>query len=134
MNIAADKGAPDVERTSQPTFTFESGALAEGSYTYWFTAGADKTPETTLRIRFDNAAATAYVRSPPVNDPWNGATVHVEGATLEGWTVSVGDQKLEIDRQRRFAQDVPKPKGALAIRFTRAGRGVHFYIRRDGGR
>jgi len=113
--------------TKKPRATLASGKLPEGTYTWWFEAGAEQSAKSPLIIDFDNAAATAYVKPPTGAD---GGATHVEGAVIEEWTVSVGSRDLPLDKHRRFSADVaPEPgQDAIAIRIAHPKRGVHYYL------
>ncbi|MDQ3035525.1 MAG: hypothetical protein M3Y87_24175, partial [Myxococcota bacterium] len=114
-----------------------SGEIGEGTHRLWLTAGGRRSPETTLRIRFDNAAPAAMIREPSSGDALTpGATAHVSGAVLPDTDVRAGATELSIDPQLRFSGDVvvPTDSDALAIRFSHRRRGVHYYLRRVDGR
>jgi hypothetical protein len=108
-----------------------SGDLGEGTHRVWFTAGARSSPETTVRIRFDNAAPAASIRE-PAGGTVAGGTAHVSGVVLPGFSVRASGAEIPIDAQERFAGDVPVPADAdaLAIRFSHPRHGVHYYLRR----
>lgn len=109
-----------------------SGELGDGTHRVFFAAGGRRSPETTVRIRFDNAAPTASLREPAASAPLRGPTAHVSGVVLSGFTVRVGSTELPIDGQQRFSGDVPLPADfdALAVRISHPRRGVHYYLRR----
>ena len=114
-------------------YTMAAGKLAEGEYRYWFAAGGGAvSKKSTLRIEFDNAAATGYVQTPRAGASWSGPNVRVSGAAVEGWRVSVGGQLMPLDRQRRFSADVVRDpaENGIAVEFRHASRGVHLYVRR----
>lgn len=113
-----------------------SGEVGEGTHRVWFMVGGRRSPETTLRIRFDNAAATAMIREPSASTPLApGGTVHVSGAVLPDTDVRAGGSALVVDPQLRFEGDVtvPTQTDALVIRFSHPRRGVHYYLRRVTG-
>lgn len=112
---------------------FPSGALREGSYTFRFEGpGGARSPTSSLRIGFDNAAASVYVREPPARRPVRGDAVRVAGAVVPGASVSVGGRPLPLDPQRRFDAEVPVPMevDAVAIRIAHPRKGLHHYLRR----
>lgn len=114
-----------------------SGELGEGTHRVWFAAGERRSPETTIRIRFDNAAPAATLREPSPRDALvPGSTVRVSGSVLPGYTVDARGGALEIDPQLRFASEltVPTDVDSLAVRFSHPRRGVHYYVRRVAGR
>jgi hypothetical protein len=129
----------DRERTfpaSGARVELRSGEVGEGNHRLWFTVGARRSPETTLRIRFDNAAATAMIREPSAATSLTpGSTVHVSGAVLPDTDVRAGGSALPVDPQLRFEGDVsvPSQTDALVIRFSHPRRGVHYYLRRVAG-
>jgi hypothetical protein len=110
--------------------TFDSGGLRDGEHRLTYVAGGRRSPTTTVRVRFDNAAPTAHIREP------RGAiargSVHVAGQAIEGASVSVGGAPLALDGDNRFEGDstVPAELDALAIRFSHPRSGVHYYLRR----
>ncbi len=113
-----------------------SGEVGEGTHRLWFMIGTRRSPETTLRIRFDNAAATAMIRAPSTGTSLApGSTVHVSGAVLPDTDVRAGGSVLPVDPQLRFEGDVTVPvqTDALVIRFSHPRRGVHYYLRRVAG-
>ncbi len=110
--------------------TIDSGGLRDGEHRLTYVAGERRSPTTTVRVRFDNAAPTAHIREP------RGAVargaVHVSGQAIEGATVSVGGSPLALDGDHRFEGDVTAPTelDAVAIRFAHPRSGVHYYLRR----
>lgn len=108
--------------------TFGSGDLGEGTHRWWFEAGADRSPETTVQIDFDNAAATVYIRRVEVS----GDTVRVEGAAVPDARVSLEDRPVGLDDQQRFAASGPITTGrrTLALRIATPSAGVHYYVLR----
>jgi hypothetical protein len=112
------------------SYTFVGGELRDGEHRLTYVAGGRRSPTTTVRIRFDNAAPTAHIREP------RGAvargSVRVAGQVIEGASVSVGGAPLTLDGDNRFEGDavVPADLDALAIRFAHPRSGVHYYLRR----
>src|SRR5262249_44716829 len=76
---------------SGPSYNMTSGGLPDGTYEWWFEPqGGAPSPHTTLRVQFDNAAATASIKEPSVGSTWTAsgdAPVHVSGIAMEGWRV-----------------------------------------------
>ncbi|MCC7541699.1 MAG: hypothetical protein IT379_36105 [Deltaproteobacteria bacterium] len=122
-------------RTTQPRHTV--GSLGEGNYRFSFAAvegASGRSPETSLRIDFDNATPAARLSSPqgPVV---SGASVRVAGVALRGASVTAGGHRVEVDGQGRFDQMVTAGgEGAFVIRIAHPDRGVHYYVRRFGSR
>jgi hypothetical protein len=117
-----------------PSHLFESGQLHEGQHVLQMIGPAgQRSPETTVVIRFDNAAATASVRVPDDRGFAAGETVQVSGVALEGWRVSAGGHDLPLDGANRFAGEVPVPAGqdGIAIRLSHRAKGIQYYVRRS---
>jgi hypothetical protein len=114
-------------------YTFGSGTLSEGEHALTFASDGRRSKETSVVIRFDNAAPTASLSSPADASFAPGSSVLVAGAAMPGWSVAVGGRELAQDAQNRFSEHVSAPASerALAIRFSQAGRGVHYYLRRS---
>ena len=118
--------------TNLPSYSFAPGALAEGEHVLSFQGGGMRSRQTTVHIRFDNAAPTASIASPANGSFAPGSNVLVSGTAQPGWVVTVGAETLAQDAQHRFSALVTAPSDrALAIRFTKAQRGVHYYLRRS---
>jgi hypothetical protein len=113
--------------------TLKPGDLVEGAYRFWFeAAGAAKSPESNLRIVFDNTARSAYLSEPRLGTLHEGPIITVAGAALSRSEVSVGEQRLGLDAQGRFRGDVPVAPGqeSLAVRVRHPQAGLHYYLRR----
>jgi hypothetical protein len=139
LHVLRRGGKEKVVSAPQARVDVSSGTLKEGHYAWWFQSRktpAIRSPRTRLVVRFDNAASTAYVRRPAVGARWKRSHVRVSGSTIRGWKVSVGGKPIPTDEQRRFEGVAAVPQGdrALAIRFAHPSRGVHYYLRRSGGR
>jgi len=113
-----------------------SGELAEGEYTFSFrtTSGATsaaRSPDSTLKISFDNTARSAYLSSPPEGAETAGA-IAIAGGALVRSEVSVGGVPLQADSQGRFAATLPHSPSehAIAVRVSHPSTGVHYYVRR----
>jgi hypothetical protein len=114
--------------TGEPRHTFASGQLREGTHRWWFDAGERRSPETSLTIDFDNAAAAAYLRK--VEQV--GGQIRVEGAAVRDATVTLGGARVELDQHRRFAAQGRLDPGerSLALRIAHKAGGVHYYVLR----
>jgi hypothetical protein len=114
-----------------------SGALAEGSYVWWFATTDGRTsPKTTVTIRFDNAAPTAqFFPSKPGGNTAPGV-VAVDGVTIDGAKVSAGGRSLTIDDRGRFQAAVAPLPGddAVVVRLEHPRTGIHYYVRQAGSR
>jgi hypothetical protein len=119
--------------TSKPSHLLPTGVLAEGDHTLLFEGGGVRSKQTSVAIRFDNAAPTASISSPPDRSFAPGARVTVAGSALPGWTVSSVGKDLTQDAQNRFSGEViaPAAERALVIRFSHPSRGNHYYLRRS---
>ncbi len=109
-------------------FELDSGALREGTHKFWIQGGGKKSPETTIEIAFDNAAAAIYVKRVAVN----GADVVVEGAAIRDTTVSIEGNSVSLDDQLRFVAKTSVGAGrrAAALRIAHRSGGVHYYVLR----
>jgi hypothetical protein len=137
LHLARASGKVDVIRAPSGTAALPAGAVEEGSYRLWFENDADsatRSPDTTLKIAFDNAAPAAEVLQPVDGQP-AADTVHVAGIAIEGAQVSVDGVAVQMDPEFRFRGDVPAPPGdrSIAIRIAHPLRGVHYYLRTLGG-
>ena len=115
-----------------------SGALAEGSYTWWYqTADGRTSPKTTVTIRFDNAAPTAqFFPKRSGAEPTAPGLVAIDGVTIDGAKVSAGGRSLTVDERGRFQGTVAPLSGddAVIIRLEHPRTGVHYYVRHPGSR
>jgi len=120
---------------TQANHTFKAGQLREGTYRFWFEPDGStrKSKIGTIAIQFDNAAPTAYIRSPAHGARWEGK-IRVTGVALEGWNVSIGGAPVPLDKQHRFDTTMvpPAEEQAIAIRLSHSSRGTHYYLRRRG--
>ena len=135
LSVSSPGGKSESHSSGSPSWSFPSGALREGAHRLTFDAGSARSKTTTLELRFDNAAPTATLTSPPDGFA-PGSTVTVAGVALEGWVISAGGKDLPLDGQQRFSGEVTAPSGerALAVQFVNPRRGVHYYLRRASGR
>jgi len=115
-----------------PSYSFRSGALPEGSHTFYFEGGGKVSRQTTVQIRFDNAAPTASLQTPVALNVKQGELVNISGVAQPGWSVEINGKSADLDGQQRFSQKAEMPTGerALAVRLTHPQRGTHIYVRR----
>ena len=131
LTVTSPRGTKTVTASS-PRYFFASGSLAEGQHSFSFQGGGRRSRETTVVIRFDNAAPAASIASPADRSFAPGSSVLVSGTAQPGSVVSVGGETLPQDAQNRFSMSVNAPSDqALAIRFIQPQRGVHYYLRRS---
>ena len=123
-------------KTATARHSLPAGSVGEGTHTLSFETsdGAKRSAETTLFLRFDNAAPTASVREPADGSFHPGDAVRVAGVVVEGWTVSVNGQAVPLDEQKRFSSNatVPPAENALVLRMSNAKRGTVYYVRHAG--
>lgn len=132
LNVRSPQGTKTLTANSA-SYSFASGSLSEGEHVVSFQAEGRRSPETTISIRFDNAAPMASIASPADRAFAPGSNVLVSGMALPGWVVTLGGATLPQDAQNRFSMPVNAPSDeALAIRFSQPQRGVHYYLRRSG--
>ncbi len=134
LHVEPEKGQARTVDAKTANVKFPSGSLGEGTYAFWFEIPDDSThrsPKTTLRIAFDNAAPAAHIQEPAAGAPISG-TVTVAGVALEGASVSVSGVDLSLDNQFRFRDQASAKAGesSLAIRIVHPKHGVHYYLRR----
>ncbi len=118
-----------------PRATLKSGSVGEGTHTLKFeTADGKSSPETTLVVKFDNAAPAASLREPADGSFAPTDTVKVAGLVSEGWTVSIGGTPVALDEQQRFSTSAtPAPgENAIVLRLSHPQRGVVYYVRHAG--
>jgi hypothetical protein len=132
LELTAEGGATIREQGSKPEIRLRSGRVREGEYRFSLSAGAARSPETSLRVTLDDTARTAQVTEPKdlVFSP--GSSVRVAGAALASSMVRVGNVALTVGGDGRFAQPVIAPPAgrALAVRVQHPIAGVHYYVRR----
>jgi hypothetical protein len=139
VHVEGSSGAPQVLPAADGT-TASAGALAEGSYKFWFQADGDpstRSPETTLKVAFDNAAPAAELQQ-PVEGKATAGTVTVSGVAVEGASISVDGTPLPLDSAFRFKGDVTAgagdpPNRSIAVRISHPSHGVNYYLRTIGG-
>lgn len=132
LELTAEGGATIREQSSKPEIRLRSGRVREGEYRFSVSAGAARSPETTLRVTFDDTARTAQLSEPKDLVFSSGSSVRVAGAALAGSMVRVGNVALTVGGDGRFAQALaaPPPGRALAVRVQHPIAGVHYYVRR----
>ena len=132
LTVRSSNGTRTLQSKSS-SYLFGPGALAEGEHVLSFEGDGKYSKQTSVVIRFDNAAPTASLSSPADQSFGPGASVLVAGSALPGWSVMAGGRELTQDDQNRFSEQVSAPSAerALVIRFSQAGRGVHYYLRRS---
>jgi len=115
-----------------PSYSFRSGALPEGSHTFYFEGGGKVSRQTTVQIKFDNVAPTASLQTPVALNVKQGELVNITGVAQPGWSVEINGKSADLDGQQRFSQKAEMPTGerALAVRLTHPQRGTHIYVRR----
>lgn len=136
LHLTPEKGEPRVFDTPEPTYRTRAGELDEDTYQYYFQGASARSKTSVLRIEFDNAAPSAYLRLPAVSQAWRGDSLEVAGTALPDSEVSVNGVAVPLDRQGRFSTQVPLPiaTGSVAVRLTSPRQGVHYYLRRDAAR
>lgn len=119
-------------KLSAPSYSFRSGALPEGSHTFYFEGGGKVSRQTTVQIKFDNAAPTASLQTPVALNVKQGESVNISGVAQPGWSVEINGKSASLDAQQRFSQkaEMPTDERALAVRLTHPARGTHIYVRR----
>lgn len=113
---------------------FASGELAEGSHRLTFkSASGGRSRPTSVIVAYDNRATMATLSRP--NSPFSYGEVQVSGTAAPRWRVSVGEQAMPVDQFGRFSGEVAvrAPRLGLAVKFQRAGQGVHYFARRLSG-
>jgi hypothetical protein len=120
-------------KAEAPKKELKTGTVAEGTHTLWFETedGSKKSAETTLVIKFDNAAPAASVREPADGSFSPGDTVKVSGVVVEGWSVQVNGQPVALDEQKRFSTTTTVPPGetAIVLKLSHPKRGTVHYVR-----
>lgn len=132
LELVAEDGSVVREQATKPEVRLRSGRVREGEYRFSLRAGAARSPETTLRVQFDDTARTAQLTEPRDLVFAPGSTVRVAGAALASSIVRVGNVPLPLGGDGRFAESVVAPAAgrALAVRVQHPIAGVHYYVRR----
>ena len=110
LELIAVDGAAIREQDSKPEIRLRSGRVREGEYRFSLSAGSARSPETTLRVTFDDTARTAQLTEPKDLVFAPGSSVRVAGAALASSTVRVGNVPLPLGGDGRFAQSVTAPR------------------------
>lgn len=133
LELIGEGSAPIREQSSKPEIRLRSGRVREGEYRFSLSAGAARSPETTLRVTFDDTARTAQLTEPKDAAFSPGNTVRVAGAALASSLVRVGNVALPLGGDGRFGESVVAPQAgrALAVRVQHPIAGVHYYVRRS---
>jgi hypothetical protein len=137
VHVEPERGEARSVDASTASVKFASGQLGEGTYSFWFETrddAAHRSPKTTLRIDFDNAAPAAHIQEPPAGAPIGGS-VTVAGVALEGASVTVSGVDVSLDSQFRFRDQASVRPGesSIAIRISHPKHGIHYYLRRQKG-
>jgi hypothetical protein len=119
------------------TVKIVSGQLEDGEHTVFLETidGKVRSPSTTLRIAFDNAAPTAsFDQRGKLERDADGKT-HVSGIVPQGARVSLDGQALTVDGSGRFSGEaaVAIGEGVVALRVEHPRAGLHYYLRRVAG-
>ena len=132
LELIAEGGVTIREQGSKPEIRLRSGRVREGEYRFSLGAGGARSPETTLRVTFDDTARTAQLSEPKDLVFSTSGSVRVAGAALAGSMVRVGNVALTVGGDGRFAEAVSVPPAgrALAVRVQHPIAGVHYYVRR----
>ncbi len=121
--------------TSAPQRTFPSGTLNEGTHRVYFEGGGRVSRQSTVTIRFDNAAAMARLETPIQTDAAPGSELTIAGTAMPGWDVTVNGQSVGQDASNRFSATakMPTENRSIAVRLAHPTRGTHVYLRRAAG-
>lgn len=132
LELIPEEGPTIREQSDTPEVKLRSGRARDGEYRFSLIAGAARSPETTLRVTFDDTARTAQLSEPKDFSFSPGSTVRLVGAALASSTVRVGNVPLPLGSDGRFTEAVIAPAAgrALAVRVQHPIAGVHYYVRR----
>jgi hypothetical protein len=132
LELIAEDGTALRESSGSPELRLRSGRVREGEYRFVVRAGAARSPETVLRVAFDDTARTAQLSEPRDHAFQSGGAVRVSGAALASSSVRVGDVLLALASDGRFESSVSAPPAGrvLAVRVQHPIAGVHYYVRR----
>jgi hypothetical protein len=120
-----------VMRVKSAHTQLRAGALAEGTYTWWYAAGDGKqSPKTTVTLRLDKAAPIAQFFA-DADDPAAPGAIPVDGITLHDAKVSAAGRPVPVGDDGRFHAAVAPAAGgdAVAVRLELPGSGVHYFVR-----
>ncbi|HEX7478531.1 MAG TPA: hypothetical protein VF331_12035 [Polyangiales bacterium] len=135
LHASFQDGRTTTFATQSPVYTFATGAFPEGTTSLYFEAAppaAQRSPQTRVSVKFDNAAPSASLQKPPAAGFAPTEQVPVEGVALAESEVSVNGQVLPLDSQHRFSALVTLPAAAraLSVRIDHRRTGVRYYVRR----
>jgi len=129
-------GEKTTERSTKASVRFAAGQVVEGEHRLRFKAdGGQTSDETTLTVRFDNAAPSVSLRSPAATGFDPGGEVRVSGVAIADTRVSVLGNAVTLDRHHRFDTAVAVPAGAhsITVRIDHPRTGTQYYVRRERG-
>jgi hypothetical protein len=135
LHASFQDGRTTTFATQAPVYTFATGAFPEGTTSLYFEAAppaTQRSPQTRVSVKFDNAAPNASLQKPPASGFAPTEQVPVEGVALAESEVSVNGQVLPLDSQHRFSALVTLPAAAraLSVRIDHRRTGVRYYVRR----
>lgn len=135
LEIKSPSSAAKAVKVSTPQYAFVSGSLSEGVHRIRFITEDDpsrKSKETTVEIRFDNAAPKASLREPAEGVFKPGDKVVFSGVAVPGWKLSLQSGTISLDGHYRFSgeADFTNQYRALALRLSHPKKGIHYYLRR----
>jgi hypothetical protein len=114
-----------------------SGQLEDGEHVVFLETldGKFKSPETTLRISFDNAAPTASFDQRGTLERDASGRAQLSGVVPQGARVSLEGQVLVVDASGRFSGNavVTGNDSAVALRVEHPRAGLHYYVRHVAG-
>jgi hypothetical protein len=114
-----------------------SGQLEDGVHVVFLETldGKFKSPETTLRIAFDNAAPTASFDQRGTLERDGSGRAQLSGVVPQGARVSLEGQVLVVDASGRFSGNavVSGADSAVALRVEHPRAGLHYYVRHVAG-
>jgi hypothetical protein len=121
----------DGRRIEARVASYTLSSLSRGTHRVLFSASTTpprQSRETTIEVAYDAQAPAARVSEPAVG--FDAAeSVTIGGQALPGWSVSVGEQALQLDAQHKFRAELDG-RGAIPITFSHPSHGVHYYLRR----
>lgn len=113
-----------------------SGQLEDGEHEMFLETldGKIRSPKTTLRIAFDNAAPTASFDQRGMLERDASGRALVSGVVPQGARVSLEGQALTVDPSGRFSGEaVVDSGGAVSLRVEHPHAGLHYYVRQVAG-
>ncbi len=115
LTVSSAHGTKTIQANS-PRYLFASGSLVEGQHSFSIQGAGRRSRETTVVIRFDNAAPAASIASPADGSFAPGSSVLVSGTAQPGSIVTVGGETLQQDAQESIFHGRER---ALPIRRSR---------------